>query len=223
MIHFALYFVPPEDSPLYHFGSRVVGYDIRRGSDTASPWRTKVGPAQDYGFHMTVCDDLCFPDEAEIDRIEAEVEFVLRQSPPFELTDLAVSGGFPDLDTVALSLADPSGNLQALHTEMVHRVYRRSIASGFTLDSEDLRPGTDPDRATFLIDRYHAPYILDQFVPHFTLLSAVPTADLDSTEQDLARVFAAEVPGRSIDVRSMALMHRPTGRWRIKREIDLAG
>jgi 2'-5' RNA ligase len=223
MIHFALYFIPPEESSLYRFGSRVVGYDIRRDLETMSPWRTQVGPAEDYGFHLTVADDLCFVDEAEIEHIEAEVERILRRFPPFELTDLVVRGGFPDVDTVSLALVDPSQGLAALHTEMVHRVYRRSVASGFTLASEDLRPGTDPDRATFLIGRYHAPYVLDQFVPHFTLLSAASTADLDATEQDLAGVFAAEVPRPSIEVQRLALMQRPNGRWRIKREIELAG
>jgi len=60
---YALYFVPPADSPLYRFGSSVLGYDCYTGRMLTHPdelvrdaraWHSMVDEPRRYGFHATL-------------------------------------------------------------------------------------------------------------------------------------------------------------------------
>jgi hypothetical protein len=82
MPKFAIYFVPPAESPFYQLGTHVLGYDVRgRTSATMPPgleadfgrfdaaWTAIARP---FGFHLTVCDALdC--DWATIPVVEREL------------------------------------------------------------------------------------------------------------------------------------------------------
>lgn len=222
----ALFFIPSVASPLYEFGSRVLGYDVRRARTLPTELQHEAGDASGFGFHLTLCDVLYFASSADRERIVKEVEYLARYIEPFELTGLEVRGGYPDERTVSIAADDQTGALEILHHELVHRVYRDAKQSNYTLDRKPmLRDPTGPwiarDRA--VIERFRAPYILSRYEPHFTLLSNVPTKCRQTVYERLRDDFARSVPHKTTKVDRIAVMS-PTdrGRWAIDRELRLA-
>ncbi len=217
---FALYVVPPLDSALYHFGTEVVGYNVHERKSGDSPWQDKVGSARDFGFHLTICDALYFSSEQDLLLAKNEVTYLLRQFVPFELVHLQVKPRTPDSTSVSIVAEDPSGSLEALHAEVVFRVYRRALASNYSLG---LAPVTRDPRAELMIHRYLAPYVLKQFRPHLTLLTKVAPQEQSSTATQLDGELAACVPDRALRVDRLAIMVRPNPQtpWEIDEEIPL--
>ena len=220
---FALYFVPPRGSALYEFGSSVLGCDIRMQAARESRWEGCVGGAKPFGFHLTCCDALYFYEPHEIALATEEVAFVAREFAPFDLEDLEVTPHFPDASSIALVPRDPSGSIEALQAEFVHRVYRRAAASNYSLGRARPVRDTDLRRAALMISRYKAPYILQRFRPHFTLLTNVPAADHERIAGELRAAFETQVPERRIRFDKLAVMKQggPGGLWQIAREIKL--
>ncbi len=209
----ALYFVPRSDSHLYRFGSRVLGYDVHTGDDLEpSPWSDMVGEARRYGFHLTIGDALYFLNQADADLVRSEVEFLASQLTPFDLTDLRVEKRFPDPRSIAISCRDPSGRLEALHHEVVFRIYRRAAGSNYTYGITRRAAGSLTERDAFMVSRYRAPHVLSAFRPHFTLLSDIDAARMDEVHAAVAAAFAAEVPERKIEVSALALMSPAAGK-----------
>jgi hypothetical protein len=225
---FALYFVPPQDSELYRFGSKVLGYDVRQKQPLDSDWQQYVGSAQAFGFHLTVCDALYFLTEGELKSVINEVEFVAKQFQPFDLSRLVLTAGCPDESSISLVSTDPSGTLEALHHEFVHRVYRRAVASNYTLGSARLTRHTDPNRARLMMERYRAPYIFNSFVPHFTLLTGLTEATKGKRAEiyaQLSKRFTREVSSSSVRVDRLAVMSQAAAGspWMIRKENIVLG
>ena len=92
---FALYIIPRENTPLYEIGSQVLGYDIRRTRNIGNcPWPNYVGIANNYGFHVTICDVLYFASPTEIDYVVEEVRFILKEFHSFFLTNCVSRAAF---------------------------------------------------------------------------------------------------------------------------------
>ncbi|MEW6738255.1 MAG: DUF1045 domain-containing protein, partial [Acidobacteriota bacterium] len=221
---FALYFIPALTSELYQFGTEVLGYDIRRRITVKdSRWQNFVGEAHDYGFHLTLCDVLYFLDKIEVENVLKEIKYLVHQFKPFELTELQLAGAFPDSNSLSIVMKDSSGSLEALHNELVHRVYRRAKASNYSLELTKLKRERDYQRSQLMIDRYLAPYILQRFHPHFTLLTNVAMEQQLSIYQELEAIFAERVHEQTIVVKNLAVMfrHKPDSRWIIAEEVDL--
>jgi hypothetical protein len=224
MFQFGLYFIPPEDSDLYRFGTEVLGYDVRRKrSRDSSPWRDQVGSASEFGFHLTVCDVLFFLTRADLKSVITEAQFLAREIRPFDLTELQVRSAFPDGTSISIAADDPSGNLEVLHHELVQRVNRRAAASNYSLGLAGLARDKDYQRAELMIKRYCAPYILKRFIPHFTLLTNVAAAAQARSYSKVEKLFAEKVEVRAIRVDRLAVMARPSPRlpWIIAEEIEL--
>ncbi|MCP3978623.1 MAG: DUF1045 domain-containing protein [bacterium] len=224
LVAFALFFIPPQASELYELGTNILGHDVRKELLLESPYAEHVGAAREFGFHITICDALYFFERSELDRVEAEVQFVAKGFRQFDLTDLEVKVGFPDKNSLAILLRDPTGSLEALHHEFVHRIYRRARASNYTLDLDlsDSTRGTESDRYARMIERYRAPFVLGAYKPHFTLLSRVSDADRDTVSDEITREFA-ECLERSCHVGSLCVMTKEPGddSWTIRKEISL--
>jgi 3',5'-cyclic AMP phosphodiesterase CpdA len=221
---FALYFIPPPNSPLYKFGSTVLGYDAYEEKIMDSHWNDWAGLASCYGFHLTICDVLYFLTQAEIASIKAEVEFVLKYFfTPFKLTNLRLRSGFPDEHSISLLVDDPTGSLESLHCEMVHRVYRRATSSNYHCGRDPLNRDDQCDRALFMIRNYHAPYILQKFTPHFTLLSNVAKADLSKVENKLRKLFNHHAADLTVHVDRLSFMDfsKQSNRWNVGKEVAI--
>lgn len=172
---FALYYVPPANSPLYQWGSKILGYDLWNKTPLDSEWEKSVGDARAFGFHLTLCDALYFLEEAAVKAVVAEAKYIAREFEPFklELSDCQVVAGFPDESSISIVPKDPTGTIEALHYEFVHRIYRRAVASNYSLGKAEPTRDKELGRAHLMIKRYLAPYILGRFCPHFTLLTKV--------------------------------------------------
>ncbi len=220
---FALYFVPPSDSDLYQFGSEILGWDVRRQQRLTAPWPELVGGADAFGFHLTICDALYFLEESEVRAAVAEVLFLAQDFRPFELAELRLEQGFPFPRALALRPRDASGTLEALHHELTLRVNRRAAASNYTLGLT--RQGRDErdERTRLMLRRYRAPYVLQRFTPHFTLLADVPAERWPEVFPRAEELFAERVQERSLRVERLAVMERaePEGPWMITAEVRL--
>lgn len=222
---FALYFIPPEDSELYRFGTEVLGYDIRKKQSAVSPWQEYTGDAREFGFHLTICDVLYFFSNAQTKSAAAEIEFLAKSFKPFEISGFRLDAGFPDENSLALRVDDPSGRLEALHYEMVRRVYRRAAASNYSLGLAPFKRDNEIERARMMIERYKAPYIMSRYTPHFTLLNGVTPGEKPSVEKKVKELFSKRCGDRDLVLRveKLALMSRPApgAPWVIEKEINL--
>lgn len=202
---FAVYFIPEQGSALYEFGCKVLGYDVRRRKPIGSDWPNYVGGAADFGFHLTIADALYVANHRQIDLILEEIKFIAREFKSFSL-NLELQAGFPDKSSIALICKDDSGSLEAMHHEMVFRFYRQAIASNYSLGLAKADRDTDSQRAALMIQRYHAPYILKKYQPHFTLLTKVPPNEMDKTIIGIKKSYSEVVGETQVNVSCIALV-----------------
>jgi hypothetical protein len=189
-------------------------------------------PSQ-YGFHATVVDGLYFWTQADKLRAVNEARRVAGSIQPFELTRLEVALDYPKRGAASVRFEDPSRTLELLHHELVYRVNRRAAASNYTLSiAPQVRGG---ERSHELINRrYKAPYVLQEFQPHFTLLENLDTVSDPVRDRVLGqlrdRLQAAVGPSRSVRICKLAFMMRDgdpqawtanNNRWRLLDEIGL--
>ncbi|MFX1250790.1 MAG: DUF1045 domain-containing protein [Promethearchaeota archaeon] len=222
---FALFYVPPKNSQLYKFGTQVLGYDIYERILVDSAFKEYVGDASTYGFHLTLCDVLYFLSETEIEAVKKELKFLAKSFREFNLTGLQITKNFPDSTSMAITIEDPSGNLEILHNEIVLRVYRRAIASNYTLGLANLNRNqqSSRERTDSMIKRYKAPYILQQFKPHFTLLTDVQSERQDEVYAGLIDLFDSLKTDNCIKIENLAIMsfNKKEKKWIIKDRIPL--
>jgi 2'-5' RNA ligase len=78
-------------------------------------------------------------------------------------------------------------------------------------------------RARFMIERYNAPYIFNQFHPHFTLLSGLRPGDQGTVFQNLEQAVRDNKIEDHLHVDKVAVMTKSPGstHWTIDREIPL--
>jgi len=232
----AVYVIPrrvtknKDEQRLYEFGTNILGYDVRSRRPLVSTWQDYVGNAKQFGFHLTLCDAVYFLTEEEVKTVTAEAEFVADDLSPFEITDLSVQRGVPNADSVAIEPMDPSGSMEALHHEFLHRINRRAYASNYTLELAPPVGAGDSERSRLMIRRYLAPCILKQFRPHFTLLTKVPKEPAGQRETVFTRIeelFAQQRIIMPIKIESLAIVTRKISKgrtdaaWTILKEINL--
>jgi hypothetical protein len=183
----AVFLIPDKDTDLYRAGSAVLGYDIWRQCDVAVPMgsadlRSYVGDAANFGFHITVADVLYFSNDAEIERIRAELRMLTEEFAPIRLTSFDLADRFQDPNAVVLRVSDESGALEAIHLELVARMYSLAISSAYKAGRTPKRIPPGDARARLMVKRYGAPYIIKEFNPHFTLCSAMPEDEMERAE-----------------------------------------
>ncbi|MBD3344047.1 MAG: DUF1045 domain-containing protein [Chitinivibrionales bacterium] len=225
---YALYYIPDENSRIYTFGSTIVGYDIRSKIHTNSVYKNYTGAAKYYGFHLTICDALYFKNQAWLDRAIKETEFLAEEFMPFDLTNVRLLESFPNQTAVSIGCTDESGGLEALHHELVSKVYRTASGSNYTRDKALLDRTAPSDRTNLMLTYYNAPYILKQFRPHFTLLSNVPDEKQHEMKLMLENDFSNARVEQRLHVDKLAIMTcgRPeiasdAPQWKIVKEIQL--
>lgn len=223
---FAVYLIPVADTDLYRFGSKIIEYDVRAQKELQPNARlhNAVGAAFLYGLHVTIADALYCAAEADIDLICKEVEFLANEFRPFTI-NLSLEKDFPNERGIALVCNDETGSLEALHHEMVARVYRKAVASNYNFDPSLADRDNNKERAKLMIKHYHAPYILQRFKPHFSLLSNVPSKEKERIYADVKERYEKAVRDSSIEISRIAVMCRPHPgeHWEILREYSLGG
>jgi len=222
---FAVYLIPPADSPLYKFGSEILEYDVRSSKELQSTkLHNAIGAAFEYGLHVTVADALYCAAKSDIDLICEEVEFLANGFQPFNI-ELSIEKDFPNERGIALVCHDKTGSLEALNHEMVARIYRKAVASNYDFDPTLADRDEDEERAKLMIKRYHAPYILQKFKPHFSLLSNVPPEKKEQIYTEIKKLYEKNIKDSTIEISQIAIMCRPNpkGHWQILKEYPLGG
>ncbi len=224
---FAVYLIPAADSCLYKFGSEILEYDVRAGKElkeNTELLHNAIGAAFDYGLHVTIADALYCATQSDINLVCKEVEFLANEFRPFSFK-VSLEKDFPNEQGIALVCHDKTGSLEALHHEMVARVYRKASASNYNFDPALANRDKDEERAKLMIKYYHAPYILQRFKPHFSLLSNVASEQKEQVFAEVRRRYVESIRDPSIEIGKIAIMHRPDpkGHWQILHEYPLGG
>ena len=175
---YAIYFVPPADSALYHFGAGFLGYDCYTGESlphpqdvalAASEWDALTRDARKYGFHATL-------------------KAPFRLLPPFREVDLtaelerfaAIPRTLPEIKPIVQSLAGfiavvadmPSMDLDRLAADAVMAFDRFRCPLSSHEREQRLGAGLS-ERQTDNLDRWGYPYVFDDFRFHMTLTGRI--------------------------------------------------
>lgn len=219
---FAVFFIPDATTNLYHFGSDVLGFDVRENRPSISPVANAVGAAADFGFHLTIADALYFANPREIELLQKEIEIVAMGFKPFKV-EFTFQPGFPNNNSLALICNDKSGTLEALNHEMVARCYTQACASNYSLELMPSDRDLNRERTTLMLEHYHAPYILQKFTPHFTLLSSLPAVNKEEVIAKIESSYKEQVKDEHIIIDRLCIMRRPQMNrpWQILQEIKL--
>ena len=174
MPKFAVYYIPPAESPFYQFGSGLLGYDIRAGAALPhnNPARDRltgfdpawVDRAAEYGFHVTVAGTYTC-DPADLDAVRAGVAAVMDCFNPahaFTLRPMALEWwGDP---AAVLLVCTPNSHFQMLHTALCAYLPRWGTGSrGFDRLARDSGYLADQSHAQRRIRHFYTAYIFDEF------------------------------------------------------------
>jgi len=230
MPKFAVYYTPPADSMLYQRGSEILGYDVRTGKflPEENPTRAQlpefntswVQQSQSYGFHVTTGYSLYFDDE-DMPAIEAEMESVCScfGDVQFLLTPRPERIKFWN-DTIVVLHYQPNINMAMLHAMLTARINPFGTSSNMTKRyAEKDKSEIDPVLA-HRVAKYHTPYMLDGWNPHFTLLMPYEGTQHEAMKTSLQNLF----DDQPIGVESVCLMYRgdDESHYRLHREFCLS-
>ncbi len=181
MPKFAVYYIPPAESALYRHGSEILGYDVRSGQflPQLTPARAAlpefdpawVAQPQTYGFHVTTGYSLYF-EWAALPEIEREMDDVFNcfgKDVTFTFTPADERLVLWQDEIFALRY-DPNPALLMLHAMLIARV--NPLGTGSNVSQAYARKdlaNLDPVSA-HRVRRYYTPYMLDGWIPHFTLM-----------------------------------------------------
>lgn len=217
---YAIYFAPPAQSPLWRFGSSVVGYDAETGRDCRPPpltrfdtarWREITVDPRRYGFHGT----LKAPFRLAPGRSEVELRAVCTRFAG-DRARFACSG-------VQLSAI---GRFLALRTASTCAALDR-LAAGAVAAFDDFRaPMTQAEREKRLratltarqqdyLSRWGYPYVLDDFRFHMTLTGPLDDGERALAQAELAEHFASSGADGPLIVSEIALYRQEAGPFRL--------
>ena len=227
----AVYLIPEKNQPFYKFGSAILGYDIWEQKALEDKRIVKpdyVGEAANFGFHATIGDALYFVNEAEIDRIKAELKMLAEKIPPFTLQELKIVDRYDKEGDIVIHCEDKTGVSEAIHSELIHCFYRSAISSTYRAEqTEKLSMVKNSERAKFMINKYGSPYILREFNLHFTLCTSPPRDSSARSElvSELKKKFDDEVSSYQVEINKIHLLlkRKDDERWKIEGTYTLRG
>ncbi len=192
---YALYYVPPPETPLYRLGASLLGYDAYAGLALPFPggieeelpdWRELTASPRPYGFHATLKAPFALAaDRQEEDLRAACAAFAAAPravpviEPAVELLD-----GF-----VALVMRQPSDALDSLAADCV-RAFDAFRAPLTARDRARRNPAALTADQVALLDRWGYPYVMEAFRFHMTLTGRLPVARQAAVRATLQEWFA---------------------------------
>ncbi len=230
MPKFAVYYIPPADSLLYQRGSEILGYDVRAGEFLSkdNPTRTQlpefdekwIQQPQTYGFHVTTGYSLYF-EKDNLSAIESEMESVCRcfGDVEFLLTPHQERVVFWR-DTIVVLHYQPNINMAMLHTMLVARVNPYGTFSNVTKRYAQKDSSELDSVLAHRVEKYHTPYMLDGWNPHFTLMMPYEGQHHAAMNTALLDLF----DDKPISVESICLLYKDDDdtHYRLHREYHLA-
>lgn len=206
MAELGVFLILPPDHPFYTLTSGILGFDIwsqRRTTSTLTPelapetaarW---LGAATGFGIHCTIAGAALSYDDADIPEIKDRLAWIGSRTAPFTLVNGHFLEQFRANPKVLLTEFDsPDGGIQRLHRQVVTIVSPLYTSSKFASYLPRLN-----ERERELYVRTGEPYVLEGFVPHWSLLTSLPGADARET----ARSLISEKLGLFADERTRTL------------------
>lgn len=225
---YAIYFAPPQGSPLGAFAARWLGRDAEGNAVERLPvpgfaperLAEIVAPAGHYGFHATLKPPFALaPCGARGELDEALARFAAGQAPfaapPLRLDAIA---GF-----IALTLSAPCPGMDALAARCVHEfdAFRAPPAEAETAQrrSAGLTPRQDA-----LLQRWGYPYVMEEFRFHMTLTGRLDAGERAALQASLAPL-AAPLCAAPLQVDAVALFAQSdrAAPFRLARRYEFGG
>jgi putative phosphonate metabolism protein len=225
---YAIYFAPSENSPLWRFGSSILGYDAATGQD--APFRPLRGIALErwpelsaeprlYGFHATLKAPFRLaPGMTRDDLFEALEDMAPRQTTVV-LEGLQVTTLGPFL---ALTPIGDTSELNGLAYRVTSEIdVLRAPLNEAERQKRLKAPLTERQRAQ--LDRFGYPYVGDDFQFHMTLSGSLPEELRQPVHRALTEAFAEDIPVQTVDVDSLTVFEQraPSDRFVITERIPL--
>ncbi|GGF26061.1 hypothetical protein GCM10011611_35100 [Aliidongia dinghuensis] len=178
-VRYAIYVVPPTDSPLWRMASTWLGREPETGAEElpALPlwlardrWREITREPRRYGFHGTLKPPLTLASGRTHDGLAAALSLFASEMQPLPPVALHVAsiGGF-----LALVLREPSAPLKRLADLAVER-FDRFRAPPTPAELAGRRQVPLSTRQEEYLSRWGYPYVFDEFRYHMTLTGRLP-------------------------------------------------
>lgn len=214
-MRYAIYFMPPADDPLWHFGSAILGYDAATGVETGPPkfpafaglpmgeWTREP---RRYGFHATLKPPFYLRDGCSEQQLLAHARAFAASrrvfvDPPLRLSQL---GGFH-----ALVLSQPSPALHALADDSVREFDRfRAPLTEHDRHRRLLRPFSA--RQLDYLERWGYPHVFEEFIFHMTLSGWLAEPERQRLAAPLAEIYAGVAAPLVFD--AITVFVQPRGR-----------
>lgn len=220
---YAIYFVPPPDTPLYRYGASVLGVDIYTGAAVAFPpgadanWIDAVREPRTYGFHATMKAPFRLAPCTKEDELFAALEAFAEVRPCVNVgpVEVAVIGDF-------IALVPP-----------VTYPSLRELASDCVLEFDRFRAPMTPDERERRLrsrlssqqirqmDTWGYPFAFDDFRFHMTLTGALPGAAREQALAWLSRSFTASVAAVRLVIPSLVVARQTDGGFRVCHTVAL--
>lgn len=228
MPKFAVCYLPKKEDKFYELGTSILGYDVRARKQVSiarelqdlqgfSPnW---LKNAQKYGFHLTIGNAIDFV--GNLHSIEKEIADVVACFHPDHWFTLKKCEEFvTHLGKAVVLRYDPNDFLKILHTLIVARVNPLGSGSGYLQEHLEGTDGLTEQYHHLKIMKFYSPWVLDSYLPHFTLLDPCGGKDCQSVKQLFSKMFSSFSWLRLDSICLMIQMHKDE-KWKIYKEFDL--
>lgn len=200
MKRFAIYFAPPEDSPLTRLAAAWLGRDAFGDSPLPDPprngfsreiWRAATSDPRTYGFHATLKPPFrLLPDTRQDQLIEALEAFAAQRksftAPPLKMSSLS--------SFMALTLSAPSPDFEALAADCV-REFDALRAPPFEEELSRRKRARLSARQLEYLHEWGYPYVMEEWRFHMTLTSSLETPLFENIGEHLDDLFSAHCGG----------------------------
>ena len=227
MKRYAIYFMPPQVSPLWQFGSSILGFDAAAFADVDYPdhplfqdpaalgWT--AGPRQ-YGFHATLKAPFCLAAERTAEDLEASLLEFAEARQPFDI-ELKL-GTYRDF--LALVPVEPSSEVDRLADDCV-RAFDHFRAPLTPEDRERRHPERLTARELEQLDTWGYPFVFDDFRFHMTLTGPLDLNDRLRVEPVFRELFDLVPPQTRIDAVALFRQDERNGRFRVQQRFPFTG
>ncbi|MEQ8194260.1 MAG: DUF1045 domain-containing protein [Rhodospirillales bacterium] len=211
---YAIYFVPPEDHPVYAFGQHLLGRDAHLCGPLAQPRLAGIDPARlrdithepnHYGFHATLKPPFRIHDGQTPEGLHGAAAAFAEEQKPFTVRHWKIRA----LDTfIAIMPVDAPKGLQMLADDCVREFDPFRAPTSQEEIAKRRAPGLTP-RQEELLRAWGYPYVFEEFRLHFTLTGRIE----DETERkdmlDAIRKICPPACLKDIPVNAISIFGQP--------------
>ena len=206
---YALYFAPDRSTPLWSFGSHILGYDAASGETLSYPdelgiflerWPSLTSEPRKYGFHATLKAPFYLATGSDEQSLLLAVSNFAKITHPFSLPlKIANIGPF-----IALKPASTADQINGLASNIVNHFdhFRKPLSA-----EDRARRLQSPltDRQIAYLDLYGYPYVHEEFRFHMTLTNSLHIEDREPVLNRLQAMFDALIENKTVSINRLCV------------------